>query len=194
MIRRPPRSTLFPYTTLFRSGEVSGHRRSPLGGQRRGLVDDAIHGVCRKRNPFPQRNGRDLLACGGEEQAALGAGEKRTNARARERRHATDAGDEQELLPQHAMDVGRDLVRNAALLECAGDSLNAFGHGPAGLAEDDPALAAGAKDDTGAGELDRDVDRADSTAPEPTTEAIASTLSRPFWRVTTAVSRAISGA
>src|SRR3712207_7666892 len=23
MIRRPPRSTLFPYTTLFRSGEVS---------------------------------------------------------------------------------------------------------------------------------------------------------------------------
>src|SRR3712207_8894632 len=24
MIRRPPRSTLFPYTTLFRSGAVSG--------------------------------------------------------------------------------------------------------------------------------------------------------------------------
>src|SRR3712207_6913457 len=24
MIRRPPRSTLFPYTTLFRSGEVVG--------------------------------------------------------------------------------------------------------------------------------------------------------------------------
>src|SRR5256885_12039561 len=32
MIRRPPRSTLFPYTTLFRSGEaaVSSHRRDPL--------------------------------------------------------------------------------------------------------------------------------------------------------------------
>src|SRR2546422_8361041 len=28
MIRRPPRSTLFPYTTLFRSGD----RVSPLGG------------------------------------------------------------------------------------------------------------------------------------------------------------------
>src|SRR5690242_21306561 len=27
MIRRPPRSTLFPYTTLFRScGEMKGHR------------------------------------------------------------------------------------------------------------------------------------------------------------------------
>src|SRR3989442_6109714 len=31
MIRRPPRSTLFPYTTLFRSGKLA--RRS---GQRRG--------------------------------------------------------------------------------------------------------------------------------------------------------------
>src|SRR5690242_21517666 len=28
MLRRPPRSTLFPYTTLFRSGE---HDRLPLG-------------------------------------------------------------------------------------------------------------------------------------------------------------------
>src|SRR3712207_8559198 len=27
MIRRPPRSTLFPYTTLFRSGEVEGRRK-----------------------------------------------------------------------------------------------------------------------------------------------------------------------
>src|SRR2546422_7195201 len=25
MIRRPPRSTLFPYTTLFRSGEIEPH-------------------------------------------------------------------------------------------------------------------------------------------------------------------------
>src|SRR3712207_7380041 len=30
MIRRPPRSTLFPYTTLFRSGS-SAHRRSETG-------------------------------------------------------------------------------------------------------------------------------------------------------------------
>src|SRR5256885_12079502 len=28
MIRRPPRSTLFPYTTLFRSTRVSQHQRS----------------------------------------------------------------------------------------------------------------------------------------------------------------------
>src|SRR2546430_12498000 len=30
MIRRPPRSTLFPYTTLFRSGHAAtGRRRAP---------------------------------------------------------------------------------------------------------------------------------------------------------------------
>src|SRR5256885_3222644 len=28
MIRRPPRSTLFPYTTLFRSGETKGQATS----------------------------------------------------------------------------------------------------------------------------------------------------------------------
>src|SRR2546422_3510761 len=34
MIRRPPRSTLFPYTTLFRSrGDLAGNGR-PLGGSR----------------------------------------------------------------------------------------------------------------------------------------------------------------
>src|SRR5258708_21169188 len=36
MIRRPPRSTLFPYTTLFRSGR----RRRHLGGQLARCVGD----------------------------------------------------------------------------------------------------------------------------------------------------------
>src|SRR3712207_8420759 len=45
MIRRPPRSTLFPYTTLFRSSwPETEHARSP--GQRRvrllGDVDDEV--------------------------------------------------------------------------------------------------------------------------------------------------------
>src|SRR5687768_17907227 len=31
MIRRPPRSTLFPYTTLFRSSRISGMVRSSGG-------------------------------------------------------------------------------------------------------------------------------------------------------------------
>src|SRR5256885_11753653 len=37
MIRRPPRSTLFPYTTLFRSAEISRcDRRAELGRQPHG--------------------------------------------------------------------------------------------------------------------------------------------------------------
>src|SRR2546430_6165588 len=31
MIRRPPRSTLFPYTTLFRSASVDGQHGVPVG-------------------------------------------------------------------------------------------------------------------------------------------------------------------
>src|SRR3712207_8408864 len=38
MIRRPPRSTLFPYTTLFRSAEgAGGHRAGRAGLLRPGL-------------------------------------------------------------------------------------------------------------------------------------------------------------
>src|SRR5258706_2459578 len=40
MIRRPPRSTLFPYTTLFRSQEID-ERRDPPG-------DDAGQGAGRR--------------------------------------------------------------------------------------------------------------------------------------------------
>src|SRR5690349_22619704 len=36
MIRRPPRSTLFPYTTLFRSMIHSSTRRTSLGTRLRG--------------------------------------------------------------------------------------------------------------------------------------------------------------
>src|SRR3712207_8422218 len=35
MIRRPPRSTLFPYTTLFRSCPACAGRSPPAGGSRR---------------------------------------------------------------------------------------------------------------------------------------------------------------
>src|SRR5689334_23814589 len=49
MIRRPPRSTLFPYTTLFRSGVV---RRRPLLQRRRGRADPPPHR--RRRRHLPQ--------------------------------------------------------------------------------------------------------------------------------------------
>src|SRR2546429_1104971 len=38
MIRRPPRSTLFPYTTLFRSPKGTTHRWVPGGAPNRHLV------------------------------------------------------------------------------------------------------------------------------------------------------------
>src|SRR3712207_7202454 len=48
MIRRPPRSTLFPYTTLFRSGrglhEPAGHERS-RGGRHRGEAGPRAEGT-----------------------------------------------------------------------------------------------------------------------------------------------------
>src|SRR2546429_6046110 len=39
MIRRPPRSTLFPYTTLFRSREIAGGGR----GAQLVQVEDDVH-------------------------------------------------------------------------------------------------------------------------------------------------------
>src|SRR3712207_8446230 len=50
MIRRPPRSTLFPYTTLFRSEE---QRREDDGGQRLEIAEDPRG--CRADEP----DGRD---------------------------------------------------------------------------------------------------------------------------------------
>src|SRR3712207_7080986 len=45
MIRRPPRSTLFPYTTLFRSREAQRHRGRPRPGDRDPAVDEVADGV-----------------------------------------------------------------------------------------------------------------------------------------------------
>src|SRR5256885_7222338 len=43
MIRRPPRSTLFPYTTLFRSHEARGHiPRIALNAQKRPSVPACV--------------------------------------------------------------------------------------------------------------------------------------------------------
>src|SRR3712207_8507148 len=47
MIRRPPRSTLFPYTTLFRSGPTPFRMTAPTGdGHTRSLADDAVGSSC----------------------------------------------------------------------------------------------------------------------------------------------------
>src|SRR5260370_10680923 len=64
MIRRPPRSTLFPYTTLFRS--PSGLLKRP------GYY--ALQLYARHAKPVPLRvdqskNGPDLIACASEDRS-----------------------------------------------------------------------------------------------------------------------------
>src|SRR5687767_15241640 len=51
--RRPPRSTLFPYTTLFRSGQQAGRRREEPEEHHRcvGTADDAGDRHVRVREP-----------------------------------------------------------------------------------------------------------------------------------------------
>src|SRR3712207_8471667 len=49
MIRRPPRSTLFPYTTLFRSGEFVARFGCPVHASRPGLHE---FGPDQKVEPF----------------------------------------------------------------------------------------------------------------------------------------------
>src|SRR3712207_7478645 len=78
MIRRPPRSTLFPYTTLFRS---SG-RRSPPGsaaGTDHLQVEVAhllAEGVAVEAEEF---GGPDLIAAGGGERRADERSEEHTS-------------------------------------------------------------------------------------------------------------------
>src|SRR3712207_7162905 len=48
MIRRPPRSTLFPYTSLFRSHVGSPPRRAREPAERRGVVHRAEHNQARR--------------------------------------------------------------------------------------------------------------------------------------------------
>src|SRR2546422_10393895 len=78
MIRRPPRSTLFPYTTLFRSlhrGEaparedqgregrahVAGHRPSEPAGRARGRVHDVPPDVARDHEVLEEPEAREGL-------------------------------------------------------------------------------------------------------------------------------------
>src|SRR3712207_7496030 len=54
MIRRPPRSTLFPYTTLFRSVEIAHERGVTVEGELGtlgGIEDDVGSGEVHLTNP-----------------------------------------------------------------------------------------------------------------------------------------------
>src|SRR3712207_7547378 len=62
MIRRPPRSTLFPYTTLFRSDRLVGHPgAAAVGGPvlRRARVPDEL---AEAAGAAAEDGGRDVVA------------------------------------------------------------------------------------------------------------------------------------
>src|SRR2546430_11680386 len=78
MIRRPPRSTLFPYTTLFRSRRVAGHlhgrpaqvrdqvpaRRSDRDASERGTVfQDAARAERRSEEHTSELQSQSNLVC-----------------------------------------------------------------------------------------------------------------------------------
>src|SRR3712207_7662451 len=76
MIRRPPRSTLFPYTTLFRSGRaIPTFIRQALAGepltvagdgqQTRSVsyVDDLVRGILRSEEHTSELQSRQYLVC-----------------------------------------------------------------------------------------------------------------------------------
>src|SRR3712207_7244348 len=59
MIRRPPRSTLFPYTTLFRSGHPREQaRHQEEHGQERVASEDVAHGELVVHEPHGSEPGR----------------------------------------------------------------------------------------------------------------------------------------
>src|ERR1043166_4332001 len=63
MIRRPPRSTLFPYTTLFRS-QRGRERQDEESGQRPHLAQEQQRLAARYVREAPQHGSRDQLARG----------------------------------------------------------------------------------------------------------------------------------
>src|SRR2546430_5538792 len=65
MIRRPPRSTLFPYTTLFRSILDRFRRQFVAGGQSKRLVlmPRAITLACRSEEHTSELQSQSNLVC-----------------------------------------------------------------------------------------------------------------------------------
>src|SRR5258706_12004155 len=61
MIRRPPRSTLFPYTTLFRSEHVTGVRYSGEIGHPFHVIDDDVVILCLDHPFIPEGRFASLL-------------------------------------------------------------------------------------------------------------------------------------
>src|SRR5215208_349315 len=137
-IRRPPRSTLFPYTTLFRSAPV----------QRPQLLEQ--HGPVDAREPVVVRMPRDLAAL----ERALDGKAGRDELRQVLGHHA-----QPEALRRHEGVDGaavRHVGLHAAGLDATGD--HERGHVAERYALDGPAAAAHSRHDPTRGYVDGDID------------------------------------
>src|SRR2546430_4571984 len=67
MIRRPPRSTLFPYTTLFRSCQHTSRHTSPedgdLADSRKGPRSSSVEGSLRSEEHTSELQSQSNLVC-----------------------------------------------------------------------------------------------------------------------------------
>src|SRR5258708_20799191 len=63
MIRRPPRSTLFPYTTLFRSAGLAYSRWRRKAGQAKGVVSRGKPRLRRSEEHTSELQSPDHLVC-----------------------------------------------------------------------------------------------------------------------------------
>src|SRR6266498_6080253 len=108
MIRRPPRSTLFPYTTLFRPTRRRG-QPAHRPGRRDGTLASGAHG---RQRPGPDRGhrrgaGYRAGAGGGREpQAGAAAGAAGLVRRTGDRPDDGPAGDEDGLAPKGSLSAG----------------------------------------------------------------------------------------
>src|SRR3712207_6612922 len=100
MIRRPPRSTLFPYTTLFRSqhGDQLPPVDAPRVEDRLGVVDQQRDGGVLPLDAGRFAHGRDASAAPRPRPAPLGPGEVWIGPRAGPRPEPARGGGEGVLL------------------------------------------------------------------------------------------------
>src|SRR3989441_13057705 len=114
MIRRPPRSTLFPYTTLFRSLEATvGHESGHVA--RRRDVEGGIERGSGRRRDAPPRNRLYLVRAALFDRYAVPVGERPIDGRGRRgavERHAV-------MQREHGQRVRADLAGEVAVLRDA---------------------------------------------------------------------------
>src|SRR3712207_7453927 len=102
MIRRPPRSTLFPYTTLFRSAVDLGH-------------DGAALGVTRLEDLLDARQaGGDVLAPG--DAARVEGAHRQLRARLRSEEHTSELQSRQYLVCRLLLEKKNNTTYNSKIV------------------------------------------------------------------------------